>query len=113
MVFHTAPPQPASNARCTCAPELVGGADASQKGLGDRMPANWMLRSAMFHRRETNMNRLCRELAVLHGHDGGRRVLGSDAIAAGKHAGNAGLKVCIDLDKPPLHRKTERTGQRG
>src|SRR6202167_5600319 len=38
MVFHTAPPQPASNARMICSPQLVGGADASQNGLGDRMP---------------------------------------------------------------------------
>src|ERR1700740_2196850 len=38
MVFHTAPPQPASNARMICSPQLVGGADASQKGLGESMP---------------------------------------------------------------------------
>src|SRR5436190_3177466 len=46
MVFHTAPPQPASKARWTCAPELAGGADASQKGLGDLIPAKLILRSA-------------------------------------------------------------------
>src|SRR5579859_2518136 len=34
-VFHTAPPQPASNARFTWSPQLVGGAEASQKGLGE------------------------------------------------------------------------------
>src|SRR5208282_1693213 len=39
MVFQTAPPQPASNARITCSPQLVGGAEASQNGLGERMPA--------------------------------------------------------------------------
>src|ERR1700733_11735626 len=38
MVFHTAPPQPASKARMTCSPQLVGGADASQKGLRHLMP---------------------------------------------------------------------------
>ena len=38
MVFHTAPPQPASKARITCSPQLVGGPEASQKGLGQRMP---------------------------------------------------------------------------
>src|SRR5271170_2027651 len=38
MVFHTAPPQPASNARMTCSPQLVGGAEASQNGFGQRMP---------------------------------------------------------------------------
>src|SRR5215831_2534882 len=46
-VFHTAPPQPASNARITWSPELVGGADASQNGFGDLMPEKSMLRSAM------------------------------------------------------------------
>src|SRR5277367_3510478 len=38
MVFQTAPPQPASNARMTCSPQFVGGADASQKGLRHGMP---------------------------------------------------------------------------
>ena len=47
MVFQTAPPQPYSKARWICAPLLVGGAYASQKGLGERMPAKSMLRSAM------------------------------------------------------------------
>src|ERR1700743_2067822 len=40
IVFHTAPPQPASNARMICSPQLVGGADASQNGFIQRMPAN-------------------------------------------------------------------------
>src|SRR5215472_3218360 len=35
MVFQTAPPQPASKARMICSPQLVGGAEASQKGLGE------------------------------------------------------------------------------
>lgn len=47
MVFQTAPPQPYSKARCTWAPELVGGAEANQKGLGDLMPAKLILRSAI------------------------------------------------------------------
>src|SRR5437868_15178535 len=47
-VFQTAPPQPASNARSTIEPIFVGGALASQKGLGDLMPAKLMLRSAIF-----------------------------------------------------------------
>src|SRR5215469_14969799 len=34
MVFQTAPPQPASKARMICSPQLVGGAEASQKGFG-------------------------------------------------------------------------------
>src|ERR1700752_4985393 len=44
MVFQTAPPQPASKARMTCSPVLVGGADASQKGLGEAMPAKFTAR---------------------------------------------------------------------
>src|SRR5689334_16021627 len=47
MVFQTAPPQPASNARITWSPVLVGGADASQNGLGLSMPASFTFRSAM------------------------------------------------------------------
>src|ERR1700734_3608239 len=41
MVFHTAPPHPASKARIICSPLLVGGAEASQKGLGERIPAKF------------------------------------------------------------------------
>src|SRR5215831_6153362 len=41
IVFQTAPPQPASNARITCSPQLVGGAEASQNGFGEKiLPAN-------------------------------------------------------------------------
>src|SRR3954453_14325046 len=47
MVFQTAPPQPASKARITCSPQLVGGPEASQKGLGQRMPAKLVVRSVM------------------------------------------------------------------
>ena len=47
MVFQTAPPQPASKARMTWSPQLVGGPEASQKGLGLRMPAKLVERSAM------------------------------------------------------------------
>src|SRR6185437_7462154 len=45
MVFHTAPPQPASNARITCPAVFVGGPDDSQNGFGDRMPAKFTARS--------------------------------------------------------------------
>src|SRR5690348_10640629 len=45
-VFHTAPPQPASKARITWPPELAGGAEASQNGFGERMPATLQDRSA-------------------------------------------------------------------
>src|ERR1700683_1759550 len=47
MVFQTAPPQPASNARAAWSPQLLGGPEASQKGLGDSMPAKRVVRSAM------------------------------------------------------------------
>ncbi len=46
-VFHTAPPQPASKARITCSPEFVGGALASQNGLGLLIPARFVERSGM------------------------------------------------------------------
>src|SRR5579883_3593925 len=46
IVFHTAPPQPASKARITWSPQFVGGPDASQKGFGQRMPAKLVVRSA-------------------------------------------------------------------
>src|SRR5580704_10260663 len=42
IVFHTAPPQPASKARMICSPQLVGGADASQNGLGHWMPQKFV-----------------------------------------------------------------------
>src|SRR5260370_29884041 len=38
IVFQTAPPQPASNARMICSPQFVGGADASQNGLRHGIP---------------------------------------------------------------------------
>src|ERR1700754_571104 len=40
IVFHTAPPPPASKARITCSLQLDGGAEASQKGFGHLMPQN-------------------------------------------------------------------------
>ena len=46
-VFHTAPPQPASNARSIIEPMFVGGALASQNGFGDLMPAKSTARSAI------------------------------------------------------------------
>src|SRR4051812_24139794 len=50
MVFHTTPPQPASNARCAWYPVLAGGPEATQNGLGDLMPARLVERSAMTER---------------------------------------------------------------
>src|SRR6185295_9854700 len=46
-VFHTTPPQPALKARTTLYSLSVGGAEASQNGLGDLMPANSLRRSAI------------------------------------------------------------------
>src|ERR1035441_10125615 len=90
MVFHTAPPQPASKARMTCSPELAGGPEANQKGLGQRMPAKLVARSATFHH------------PMVHHPEGGANAIGHgvhhfaaavDAIAAGgifRIAGAAG-----------------------
>src|SRR6478672_10221173 len=46
-VFHTTPPQPALKARTTLYSLSVGGAEASQNGLGDLMPMKFERRSAM------------------------------------------------------------------
>src|SRR5579871_3413414 len=68
MVFHTAPPQPASKARMICSPQLVGGALASQKGLGQRIPAKFVVRSAMVVSiRKQRRNAQRRALAIRHG----------------------------------------------
>src|SRR6185437_9122188 len=48
MVFQTAPPQPASKARMTCPAVLVGGAEDSQNGFGERMPAKVTERSGFW-----------------------------------------------------------------
>src|SRR6202522_480670 len=46
-VFHTTPPHPALKARMTLYALSVGGAEASQNGFGDRMPAKVVRRCAM------------------------------------------------------------------
>src|SRR5688572_2016421 len=46
-VFHTTPPQPASNARSTLYFLSVGGALANQNGLGDLIPRKFALMSAI------------------------------------------------------------------
>src|SRR5690606_5731552 len=46
-VFQTTPPQPALKARSTLYALSVGGAEASQNGLGDLMPTKVLRRSAM------------------------------------------------------------------
>src|ERR1700733_11260310 len=48
IVFQTAPPHPASKARITCSPQLVGGALASQNGFGHLIPpAKFVVKSAI------------------------------------------------------------------
>src|ERR1700690_4480508 len=48
IVFQTTPPQPASKARMACPPVLVGGPEASQKGLGLVIPEKLPFRSSAF-----------------------------------------------------------------
>src|SRR5512132_2017467 len=86
-VFHTAPPQPRSNARWIWAPELVGGADASQNGLGERMPAQTEVRSGMAALGEVAVDGLGGALAVGRGVDHLGAAVG--AVAAGKPPGAA------------------------
>src|SRR5258707_173719 len=97
MVFHTAPPQPASNARCTCIPELLGGADASQKGFGDRIPAKLMFRSATRH--QPFMNRSRCEFAVLYRHHGRCCAARANAVSAGVNSRKTGFEIRAYLDK--------------
>src|ERR1017187_1392337 len=81
MVFHTAPPHPLSKARMICSPQLVGGPEASQKGLGERMPAKLVVRSAIGSSFELACHGQGRAFAVSHGvYDFSSAV---DAIAAG------------------------------
>src|ERR1700682_720968 len=98
MVFHTAPPQPASNARCTCMPELLGGAEASQNGFGERIPAKFILRSAMGN--QPFMNRKRGQLAVLHRHHGRSSAPRTNAIPAGVNSWQIRLEFIADLDEP-------------
>src|SRR5438552_16765581 len=96
MVFQTAPPQPASKARITCSPQLVGGPEANQKGLGQRIPAKLVVRSAMIDHPESGA------FAVGHGvHDFASAV---DAIAAGVVFGVAGAAGgAVYGERPAIH----------
>src|ERR1035438_5796300 len=68
MVFHTAPPQPASKARMICSPQLVGGAEASQKGFGESMrPANERMRMSGIGRLSDFEHGECGAFAIGHG----------------------------------------------
>src|ERR1700675_2009083 len=110
MVFQTAPPQPASNARCICAPELVGGAEASQKGLGERIPAKFVLRSAMIY--QPLVDRTSGELTILHRHDRRSRPACANTIASGKNPRRTTFKIGIDADKTSIGFQIETRSQR-
>ena len=110
MVFQTAPPHPASKARCTCIPELLGGAEASQKGFGERMPAKLMLRSATCH--QPFMNRMCGEFAILNGHHGGSSAASANTIASGVDTGQAGFVFGAYLDEPFFCFQLQLRGER-
>src|SRR5690349_17768872 len=105
MVFQTAPPHPASKARWTWAPELLGGADASQYGLGERMPANSMLRSATTRHplsgavpAHVPVDSLSGKFSVLRGHNRRRRAPRANAVAAGVHTGQVRLVLFVHLN---------------
>jgi hypothetical protein len=78
-------------------PELLGGAEASQKGFGERMPAKLMLRSATSH--QPFMNRVRSELAILHGHYGGSRTASTNAIATGIDTGQTGFEFSANANE--------------
>src|SRR6187399_2778599 len=92
-VFQTAPPQPASNARLTLYALSVGGAEASQKGLGDLIPRNVVVRSAMSFPQKT-VDGEGGHFAVLHG--GHSQVLSAkDTVAAGPHSGQRSFSFVV------------------
>src|ERR1035437_841097 len=106
MVFQTAPPQPASKARMICSPELVGGPEASQKGLGQRMPAKLVARSAMVHHPEGS--------AFAIGHGVHLFAAAVDAIAAGVVFGIAGAAGgAIHRDGSAVHFQGQHRSEAG
>src|SRR6266436_8504223 len=98
------------SARCTCAPELVGGAEASQKGFGDRIPVKLMRRSAMCF--QPFLNRARREFSILHRHYGGGRSARAYAISAGKHSRQTGFEVAIHMNETLVRLQTKLGNQR-
>src|SRR5258708_16231902 len=84
-VFHTTPPQPALKARTTLYSLSVGGAEASQNGFGDVMPAKLERRSAMLlspvSAVEIAVDRQRGDLAILDGAH--RQIRPGHAIAPG------------------------------
>src|SRR5579872_4233497 len=105
-VFHTTPPQPDLKARTTLYSLSVGGAEASQNGLGERMPAKVVARSAMsplLGVGQHAVDRLGGDLAVLHRLYG--QIRSGDAVAPGKDARQRRLPLGIDNDAPALQRR--------
>src|SRR5580704_15375308 len=88
MVFQTAPPHPASKARLTWSPQLLGGPDASQNGLGDLMPAQRVVKSAMDLLQAAGDSRAG---AFAIGHSVDHLAAAVDAIAPGKITRITGL----------------------
>src|ERR1700741_3550213 len=78
-------------------PELLGGAEASQNGFGERMPAKLILRSAIHH--QPFMDRTRSKLAILHGHHRGGSAARADAISSGINPGQTGFKIGAHLDE--------------
>src|SRR5450432_4396769 len=111
MVFQTAPPQPASKARCTCIPVLLGGAEASQNGLGDWIPAKLIFRSAIRH--QPFMKRPRRQLSSLHSRHGRGRATSPNAVPAGINPRQAGFEIGVDVDKSLVSLELYQWGQRG
>src|ERR1700684_1769787 len=98
MFFQTAPPQPCSKARWTCAPELAGGAEASQKGLGDLMPAKVVVRSGLDMGGEPLVDGGGGDFAVLGGHYGGGVAFGADAVAPDVDSWAGRFELIVDCD---------------
>src|SRR5499427_2690431 len=108
MVFQTAPPQPASKARITWSPQLVGGAEASQNGFGE-----WILPAKRTERSgATPASRMGCLQNTNYGQSGAFAVgdgvdhlaAAIDAVASRKIPGVAGLPGgAIDVDAAVFH----------
>src|SRR5262245_20227593 len=105
IVFQTAPPQPASNARITWYAVLAGGPDAIQNGLGLLMPAQSVVRSAMSlspRSAQVEVDGAGRGLAVGHRvHD---LLAAVHAVAARVEPRDAGAPARVDPHAAPVER---------
>ena len=104
IVFQTAPPQPASNARMICSPQLVGGADASQNGLGQGIPQNVVARVGLSSGKVSLQPRGysdARAFSIRHSVDNFPAAIG--AVAAREELGVRSLTGgAVDHDPPTL-----------